>query len=506
MGKREDNLRPWKKGQSGNPLGGKLHNKEIKKIKALTKKQLAEIGSVMLNGTVQDLDKLKKDKTQSVLKHMLASVAHNAVTNGDTNALETLLNRIIGKVKEEVFVESIDVTPEVITSFGDFCYNAGYPKPFDKQIEMKDFILNQDGVKMLLGARGYGKTEYITTLGVAYELYLHPRKSFLIMTKSESRNKLILREIARACETVGMYFESKNSEDLVLKGNVGINASVSAVTVLTCSLRGRHPDCVIFDDPVTPESSSPAHRDKLKIVYDEVVGKVCKNVGLIGQPVHADDLYANLEHSDVEIMKVPYNSIPSLDPDLELQRLAGVDPDSIDRSYFLRHPKAGGMAFDNLKYIDDYPNNGTSVAFIDPSFEGGDYTAMCIMQAYFEGIAVQGFAWKRAWNNCVEDIVKHCNDYNVARLAFETNSLGSMPIEILQGALGKTGVVGIKSNTNKHSRILSAGAFAHLIHMSKKSDKIYIDQTRKYEYSSKHDDCPDSLASCLVWLGLIRGK
>ena len=64
----------------------------------------------------------------------------------------------------------------------------------------------------------------------------------------------------------------------------------------------------------------------------------------------------------------------------------------------------------------------------------------------------------------------------------------------------------ITSNTNKHSRIMAAGAFAPLIHLSKESDKIYLDQTVRYEYGCKNDDAPDSLASGMKWIGLIKGK
>jgi hypothetical protein len=45
-----------------------------------------------------------------------------------------------------------------------------------------------------------------------------------------------------------------------------------------------------------------------------------------------------------------------------------------------------------------------------------------------------------------------------------------------------------------------------LIHLSKESDSQYLDQVVQYEYKAKHDDAPDSLASCLQWIGLIRGK
>jgi hypothetical protein len=68
------------------------------------------------------------------------------------------------------------------------------------------------------------------------------------------------------------------------------------------------------------------------------------------------------------------------------------------------------------------------------------------------------------------------------------------------------GVVGKKSLGNKHARIMAAGPFSKSIHLAKNSDPIYIAQIVKYEYGAKNDDAPDSLASALEWIGLIRGK
>jgi hypothetical protein len=389
-------------------------------------------------------------------------------------------------------------------SFETFCELAGYPKPFAKQIEMKDFLMNTKGVKMLLGARAYGKSDYCVVLGIAYAICEDPNRTFLLITKSEERNKAILREISRACETVyNTEFEIKNADSLRLKGLAGKENSVSAVTVMTCSLRGRHPTDVIFDDAVTPEACTEPIRLKLKNVYDEVVGKICNNVGIIGQPVHRADLYGTLRDI-VNVMEVPYGSIPQLDPDLDAQRLAGVDESSILKSYFLQIPKEGESPFDNINYIDKFPTAVSAVAWIDPSFEGSDYTALCIMKAHFNGVAVVGFTYKKAWNHCIDDMIKRCEQFHVKRICFETNCLGLQPIELLRTHVKDIGVIGKKTTVNKHMKIMTAGTFAHMIHLSRESDKTFIDQIVHYEYNSKNDDASDALASCLLWLNLIR--
>jgi hypothetical protein len=391
-------------------------------------------------------------------------------------------------------------------SFHEFCATAGYPAPFDKQVEMMKFGLYETVPRLLLGARGYGKTDYVPILGVAYQIYLDPEhETNLILTKSKERNGAMLREIQQACEKNGVSFDRANSNHLRARGLHGKDHSVSAVTIKTVTLRGRHPKRTIMDDPVTEDDVSEATRTHVERVYNEVM-KLTQNVLIIGQPAHQYDLYAKLRDL-VKKLEVPHGTIPELDHDIEAQRLAGVSEASISASYFLKVLTEGTSPFDKVKYVDRFPLGAgdSSIAFIDPS-EGGDYTALTILRQYMQGVAVVGFVWKKAWNHCLDDMAPRLQKYGVKKLAFETNCTGDQPIEMLRALWPGIGIVGRRANDNKHSRIMAAGAFAHLIHLSKESDKLYLDHTVKYEYKSKFDDAPDSLASCLQWVGLIRGK
>src|SRR5690606_23939256 len=123
--------------------------------------------------------------------------------------------------------------------------------------------------------------------------------------------------------------------------------------------------------PVTPDDESEATRRKAERLYDELL-KLCDDIAVIGQPVHKYDLFEKLRPL-IKKLEVPYGSIPELDVDLEAQRLAGVTEESIQASYFLKAPSEGATPFDGVQYIDDFPP-GESVAFIDPSFKGKDYT------------------------------------------------------------------------------------------------------------------------------------
>lgn len=388
-------------------------------------------------------------------------------------------------------------------SFVEFCLDAGYPEPYPKQIEMANFGINENVARLLLGARGYGKTDYAVICRVAYKIYLDPKYTFLIMTKSKERNAAILNEILQACIKNGVAFEKMNSNFIRVLGHKGKDHSVSAVTVRTISLRGRHPDEIIMDDPVTEDDTSEATRTLIEKKYNELF-KLCKNLFIIGQPAHKYDLYAKLRGL-IKTMEVPHGTIPQLDHDLEAQRLAGVDEASISASYHLKILAEGATPFDNIKYVDYFPSQ-SSVAFIDPASEGTDSTALSIITKQMEGIFVVGFKWRKAWNHCLDDIAPLLQKYQVGKLCFETNSLGEQPLDILRQVFGTTGVVGRKSHTNKHARIMAAGAYAHMIHLSKESMKSYLDEVVQYEYGAKHDDAPDSMATGFEWIGLIRGK
>lgn len=100
----------FQKGQSGNPLGGKLHNpekKELKLIKKLSKEELKEIANIILQTDMEMLKKIVetkkyRNKKLTVIQAMVASVAMRIIAKGDAQGFDIFLNRLIGKVKEEV--------------------------------------------------------------------------------------------------------------------------------------------------------------------------------------------------------------------------------------------------------------------------------------------------------------------------------------------------------------------------------------------------------------------
>ncbi len=506
--KAAERLAPYqfKPGQSGNP-SGRPPDILTRTMKALTRQQMRELADAIISGSFEELEMIAQTKSYHAFQVLIAQALIGAYNRKEFYTVNMILEFLIGKPKDVNLdePEKPTIEAEKVRSFEEYCVIAGYPKPFPKQIEMMKFGIDGEDTRLLLGSRGYGKTDYITILGVGYRIYRDPKFTCLLITKSKSRNSALISEIAVSLEKNGVVLEKKNAGCARIQGLIGKDHSVSAITVKSVSLRGPHPDMVLMDDPVTPDDVSDATRKTVERCYNEVC-KLTQNVLVVGQPVHQYDLFEKLRPM-IRKLEVPFGSIAELDPDLEAMALAGVDQASISASYYLKVLGEGSNAFDGIKYIDKMPQ-GDSVAFIDPSNKGGDFTALSVVKGYMAAVAVKGRVWKRAWNHCLDEIVAELKASGVKRVCFETNNLGDQPIMMLRQLLSGSGigVVGKDSLSNKHSTILAAGQYAHLIHLSKDSDKVYIDQVVKYEYNAKNDDAPDSLARCLEWLGLIKGK
>lgn len=425
---------------------------------------------------------------------------------GDFFTLDKITERVLGKAPPTLHLTEAAKVSRA-SNFTEFCVRAGYPPPFAKQIELMEFGMYHPGSRLVLGSRGYGKTEYIVILGVAWALFNNPKLRFLIITKSDTRNKGIIREVVNALELNGVVIRDKVGMDVNVQGQKGKDPSVSAITIGSRSFRGRHPDVAIMDDPVTPEDAhSLATRKQVEIVYSELV-KLTSNVVTIGQPAHKSDLYALLRDK-VKLMEVPHGTIPELDHDLVAMKAAGASLASIEMSYHLRVPIDSANPLHGIQSCPDFPK-GSCVAFIDPSFKGGDYTAMSVFRQYLGGIAVYGRVWQRAWYDLAEEICEVVADKGVGRLAFETNSLGDEPIRVIRSHFADEGiacgVVPWNTTSNKHARIIAMGPFANTIYVSEDSDVEYRNQVKDYEYGIKNDDAPDSLASGLEWIGYVRG-
>lgn len=119
-----ENLRPIKKGEVRNPTGkGGGPNPELTELRRMSAHQVAEIGTLIVSKNLTKLQDIINDaigtKTKppnpnskhSALKVWMARVALKGIGKGDPHALDVLLNRIVGKVKDRIEVGGLDGGP-----------------------------------------------------------------------------------------------------------------------------------------------------------------------------------------------------------------------------------------------------------------------------------------------------------------------------------------------------------------------------------------------------------
>lgn len=94
----------FKPGQSGNPGGSSLVDSDMKKFKNLTKKELVDVGNLVIKGDLEALKAIAKRPGATVLQVMLSAVCVKVVQKGDMHSLDILLNRLVGKVKDDIVV------------------------------------------------------------------------------------------------------------------------------------------------------------------------------------------------------------------------------------------------------------------------------------------------------------------------------------------------------------------------------------------------------------------
>lgn len=446
-------------------------------------------------------------------KSKLRQAQFRTAVNGDPSMQKWLGKQYLGQ-SDKMFVSQAPTAPDTSNSkpalktFEQFCEVANYPVPYPKQIDMVKFALGGTGPRLVRGARGKGKTDYITILGSAYEAYCdwwHDTNEFsvLIVTKSDLRNRSIIREIKLALAANGVPLETANSDVIRVKGLKGKDDSISVLPLKSAQFRGRHPRLIIMDDPVTPDDVSETARRKAQEVYNEATQLVA-NVVVIGQPVHKLDLYQKLRKL-VPTFDLKHGEIPELDADLELLRISGVSQAVIQASHFLEIDETSSVSFSKVKSLPRFPGTD-SIAFLDPSFLGNDFCALACLTGYFDGIAVRGHCWQNAWYNIVDAISERLVENKAKRLIVECNSLGEEPLMKFRDALRGSGigVSGVYSTDNKQARILNAAAYSHLIHLCEDSDDEFKTQVREYDPTSKHDDAPDALATGMQAIGLVK--
>lgn len=109
----------FKKGHVANPTGINIPAEE-RAFRNLTKQELVKIGNKIVQSTYEELVTFSKDDTKSGIHRMVVAQALKAIEHRDTQAFESLMNRLIGKVRDEILHQG-DVlnAPQIILTLPD---------------------------------------------------------------------------------------------------------------------------------------------------------------------------------------------------------------------------------------------------------------------------------------------------------------------------------------------------------------------------------------------------
>lgn len=96
--------KPFPPGQSGNPNGRPKQSAADKELRKLSREHFSEIGELIVMGEWSSIKAMSENETESCLKRLIAQCLVKAHDRGDWYVVDKLLDRLIGKPKENVEV------------------------------------------------------------------------------------------------------------------------------------------------------------------------------------------------------------------------------------------------------------------------------------------------------------------------------------------------------------------------------------------------------------------
>lgn len=110
------NLKPIKPGEVRNPEGGRTHNPAIKALKKITIETFREVIEMVLTEDLKALKKVAEDEKTTALQVGIIMAFKKAVDSGDWETIEKIVSRIVGKIPEELNVNSKNINANLNTT------------------------------------------------------------------------------------------------------------------------------------------------------------------------------------------------------------------------------------------------------------------------------------------------------------------------------------------------------------------------------------------------------
>jgi len=97
-----ENLRPFQKGQSGNPKGRPKKYVLSLKTEGYKMTEINDTIQAMVGMNMEELKKVFESDKATILEKTVAAALRKGLQKGELNNIETLLNRLYGKPKEKM--------------------------------------------------------------------------------------------------------------------------------------------------------------------------------------------------------------------------------------------------------------------------------------------------------------------------------------------------------------------------------------------------------------------
>jgi PBSX family phage terminase large subunit len=185
---------------------------------------------------------------------------------------------------------------------------------------------------------------------------------------------------------------------------------------------------------------------------------------------------------------------------------------SEEGQYYYRHVwlgeefyRMGGYPFATTKEIRTNEEFKT-YAFLDPSFAGGDMTALSFICNAGGKIYFWGYCWREGWNTVKHDIVEKLREHNAISFFYESNAIADAPQEVF----ADLGIEALPQYSlgNKHNRIYRGAAQLEgkCAIVVNKGNEMFNKNVLEYNDEAANDDAADSLISNCMAHGVIDDK
>lgn len=383
---------------------------------------------------------------------------------------------------------------------------------------------------ILAGGRASGKTTAALIKGIDSTFSIeYKNSSILIFRELKGSLEGIYKKTQQLIEKGGLtqYFKFLGNKIINLTNNCtfyfkGARSSGGSLLMTELNkLRGTVPNIkmVIF------EEGQEMSEEVLNVILPSVARD--DNVAIVGQAANQDNF------NDVQWI-VCMNIIKRKDDIIKIfetqesyhythVNIYDVEPEFQDKSslklalaaineYYYRHVWLGqpfhlfaGFPFSDVRQ-ETSTREFETFAFLDPSFAGGDYTALNFIAEYKGKLITWGYCWRESWITVKHEIKDLLIEHNAVSFYYESNAIATAPQEVFSE-------INIEANPryslgDKHNRIYQASYATKqdLILIKNKSNMAFIDNFLDYNNKATNDDAADAFALNLMAHGVISTK